>query len=150
MDCSVRFSTLTSLLIRTNITGDWKNVLSIKWIYISLNQITSTTSSPSTTTTTTTTTTGGPGWTITGNMSFAREYHTASILINGLVLVAGGFNSRGCLNSTELYHPSTGTWTTTGNMNFARGYHTASTLANGLVLVAGGSNGNGSLSSTEL
>ena len=38
-------------------------------------------------------------WTITGNMNNARYYHTASVLTNGKVLVAGG----GSLNSAELY-----------------------------------------------
>ncbi|CAF1365480.1 unnamed protein product [Adineta steineri] len=88
---------------------------------------------------------------MTGSMNFARGYHTASILPNGLVLVVGGTNSSGVyFNSTELYNPSTSTWTTTGSMNAGRDIHTASALANGKVLVAGGY-GNGSyLTSAEL
>jgi len=67
-------------------------------------------------------------------MNFVREYHTASILTNGQVLITGGYNSvNGYLNSAELYDPSTGNWTITANMNFAREYHTASILANGTV-----------------
>ena len=47
-------------------------------------------------------------WTITGSMNYARDYHTASILTNGTVLVTGGQSSGGILNIAELYNPSTG------------------------------------------
>ena len=74
-----------------------------------------------------------PGtWTQTGNLNFGRYGHTATLLPNGKVLVAGG------ANSSELYDPSTGTWTQTGNLNFTRSGHTATLLPNGKVLVAGG------------
>ncbi|CAF1006231.1 unnamed protein product [Adineta steineri] len=91
-------------------------------------------------------------WTIIGNMSVAREYHTASTLANGSVLVTGGYNTGSSyLNSAELYNPLTGIWTTTGSMNAARYLHTASTLANGSVLVTGGYNsGSSYLNSAEL
>jgi hypothetical protein len=56
----------------------------------------------------------------TGSMNNARQYHTASVLTNGKVLVAGGSNGGTVLNSAELYDPSTGIWTTTGSMNNAR------------------------------
>ncbi|CAF4371848.1 unnamed protein product, partial [Rotaria magnacalcarata] len=81
-------------------------------------------------------------------MNFVRDSHTASVLSNGTVLVAGGIGST-YLNSAELYDPSTGTWTSTGSMNFGRYGHTASVLANGKVLVAGGI-GSGYLNSSEL
>ncbi|CAF0979756.1 unnamed protein product [Adineta steineri] len=108
-----------------------------------------TTSTTTSSTSTTTTTTAIPKWAPTGNMSVAREYHTASTLANGLVLVVGG-SDPGYLNSAELYNPSTGIWTTTGSMNVARGYHTASILANGSVLVVGGSSIGGYLNTAEL
>ncbi|CAF5173820.1 unnamed protein product, partial [Rotaria sp. Silwood1] len=79
-------------------------------------------------------------WTITGNMNYPRDYHTASVLANGKVLVTGGENLFGLLNTAELYDPSTEIWTTTGNMNSARNLHTASVLTNGKVLIAGGDN----------
>lgn len=41
-------------------------------------------------------------------MAVARYAHIASILSNGKVLVAGGYNGA-YLNSAELYDPSTGT-----------------------------------------
>ncbi|CAF4143887.1 unnamed protein product, partial [Adineta steineri] len=42
-------------------------------------------------------------WTTTGNMNNARVTHTASVLSNGLVLLAGGADNSGSLNSAELY-----------------------------------------------
>ncbi|CAF5116838.1 unnamed protein product [Rotaria sp. Silwood1] len=82
-------------------------------------------------------------------MSTARYQHTASILTNGKVLVAGGYVGSSYLNSAELYDPSTGTWTNTGSMSTARRYHTASELTNGKVLVAAGYSGS-YLKSAEL
>ena len=82
-------------------------------------------------------------------MNIAREVHTASVLINGKVLVSGGWNGV-AVYSAELYDAFTGTWTITGNMNYARDYHTASVLPNGKMLVTGGWNGASYLKSTEL
>ncbi|CAF4216436.1 unnamed protein product, partial [Adineta steineri] len=49
-------------------------------------------------------------WTMTGNMSIGRYGHTASILANGKVLVAGGDDSgNDHPKSAELYNPSTDT-----------------------------------------
>src|SRR5262249_13388760 len=71
---------------------------------------------------------------------------TATLLPNGKVLVAAGYNG---LSSAELYDPASGTWTVTGSLNGRRFNHTASLLPNGTVLVAGGQNG-GPLASTQL
>jgi Immunoglobulin domain/Galactose oxidase, central domain len=90
-------------------------------------------------------------WTATtGNMATARQSHTATLLPNGTVLVAGGSNGSGTLASAEIYNPSTGTWTATGSMGKARGGHTATLLQNGTVLVAGGSGGSGILANSEI
>jgi len=75
--------------------------------------------------------------------------HTATLLSNGKVLVAGGYNGS-WLSSAELYDPSTGTWTATGSMNTGRTAHTATLLPNGKVLVAGGWNAFASVSHAEL
>jgi N-acetylneuraminic acid mutarotase len=78
-------------------------------------------------------------WSSAGSLNTIRSTHTATLLPNGKVLVAGGLGTGGVyLASAELYDPATGTWTVTGSMNFARSEHTATLLPNGKVLVAGG------------
>jgi N-acetylneuraminic acid mutarotase len=82
-------------------------------------------------------------WTLTGSLHAARVQHTATLLQNGQVLVAAGYNeniSPPFLASAELYNPSTGAWTTTGSLHAARIYHTMTLLATGQVLVTGGYN----------
>ncbi len=59
-------------------------------------------------------------WTLTGNMNYARQQHTASVLTNGKVLVTGGYGTSGNLNSVALYDPSTGVWTLIVNMTILR------------------------------
>jgi hypothetical protein len=77
-----------------------------------------------------------PSWKYTGDLSAARTGHTATLLHNGKVLVAGGdIDGKGA----ELYDPATGVWTNTGSLNVARYYHTATLLPSGKVLVTGGS-----------
>jgi N-acetylneuraminic acid mutarotase len=71
-------------------------------------------------------------------MNAARVGHTATLLANGKVLVAGGENSSAGLTSAELYNPATGKWTFTGSMATGRYAHTAVLLSTGQVLVAGG------------
>ena len=53
-------------------------------------------------------------WTATGSMATARYFHTATLLPNGQVLVAGGITAF-TLASAELYDPATGMWTATGS-----------------------------------
>src|SRR5256885_3932366 len=86
-----------------------------------------------------------------GSLATTRAGHTATLLPNGKVLVAGGQGTGvNLLSSAELYDPASGTWSATGSMTTARYLHTATLLPNGKVLVAGGSNGNFSLASAEL
>ncbi|WNG30488.1 kelch-like protein [Cystobacter fuscus] len=79
-----------------------------------------------------------PGWASTGAMSTSREFHTATRLANGKVLVTGGSGWSGTLASAEVYDPATGTWSPTGSMATSRYRHTAALLPNGKVLVMGG------------
>jgi hypothetical protein len=78
-------------------------------------------------------------WTETGSMHVLRTCHTATLLPDGTVLVAGG-SSGAPTRQTEIYDPSTGTWTKTGSMSVARCGHAATLMPDGKVLVVGGSN----------
>lgn len=84
------------------------------------------------------------------NMTAKRAAHTATLLNNGKVLIAGGFVvEENGLMSAELFDPATNTFTSGENMRAARAGHTATLLPNGKVLIAGGYNGD-YLNSAEL
>jgi hypothetical protein len=73
----------------------------------------------------------------TGSMTVPRLLHTATRLLDGKVLVAGGENVDGVLTSAELYDPEVGTFAATGSMLARREQHTATLLADGNVLIVG-------------
>jgi hypothetical protein len=76
-----------------------------------------------------------------GPMNASRYDHTATLLADGRVLVAGGpqlFRNTDDPPTAELYDPATGTWTPTGQLNQGRYQHTATRLTDGNVLVTGG------------
>jgi N-acetylneuraminic acid mutarotase len=78
-------------------------------------------------------------WTLTASMKTGRTIHSATLLPNGKVLVAGG-ELIGDIptNLAELYDPIEGTWSDAAPLNTARQCHTATLLPNGKVLVSGG------------
>src|SRR5882672_9150478 len=75
----------------------------------------------------------------TGSMTVARTAHTATRLLDGRVLIAGGGSA-----SAELYDPTSQTFSVTGSMTLAQDARSATLLANstlpshGKVLMAGG------------
>ena len=75
-------------------------------------------------------------WVLTGNLNAARAGHTATLLPNGMVLVAGG--TADLADSVELYDPATGTWHRAAPLGRSRSWHTATLLSDGKVLVVGG------------
>ena len=83
---------------------------------------------------------GGLGlWSTAASLATGREEHTATLLPNGKVLVAGGTDGRGkVLASAELYDPVRNRWTSAGSMAATRIDQTATLLPSGKVLVAGG------------
>jgi hypothetical protein len=70
-------------------------------------------------------------------MTTARANHTATLLPDGRVLIAGG---NPLMDSAELYDPSTETFTATSSMIEMRILHSATLLSTGKVLIAGGYN----------
>jgi acetyl-CoA carboxylase carboxyltransferase component len=74
----------------------------------------------------------------TGSMTTARSSHTATLLSDGRVLIAGVYAGSVAQTSAELYAPKTGTFSPTGSMATTRTSHTATLLSDGRVLIAGG------------
>ena len=80
-------------------------------------------------------------FTPTGSMTTGRFFHTATLLSDGTVLIAGGSDSGGNAASTaELFDPASKTFAPTGGMTMARFAHSATRLPDGTVLVTGGTN----------
>ncbi len=87
-----------------------------------------------------------------GNMTIGRSGHTATLLKNGKLLIAGGWTGRyNVRRSAELYDPNTGAFTPTGDMIIERAGSIAALLPDGRVLVAGGEDrGENALASAEI
>ena len=77
-------------------------------------------------------------WTTAASLHIARAGHTATLLLDGRVLVTGGCSDIAILNSVELYDPLTNSWSFGHNMTIPRVYHTATRMSNGDVLLIGG------------
>jgi hypothetical protein len=97
-----------------------------------------------------TTLTVSAGFVLTGSLNTARGQQTATLLNNGMVLLAGGAASGSALASAELYNPAIGNFANTGSLNTARDLHTATLLNNAMVLLVGGVGSSSVLASAEL
>jgi hypothetical protein len=71
-------------------------------------------------------------------MGVAHAQHTATLLPDGKVLIAGGGGKSSFAGFVaELFDPATGTFSLTGSMLLPRTSHAATLLPNGEVLVTG-------------
>ncbi|MBI1859461.1 MAG: hypothetical protein HYR96_00905 [Deltaproteobacteria bacterium] len=73
-------------------------------------------------------------------LSSPRAEHTATLLANGSVLLAGGLTTAGGLFTAEIYIPESNQFIETGRMEAGRGAHTATLVNSGDVLIVGGWN----------
>lgn len=79
----------------------------------------------------------------TGQPVLSRSFHTATLMPDGRVLVAGNvelqdYNCYAGMNSAEVYDPVLGSFALTSPMKDRRYAHTSTLLPNGKVLIAGG------------
>jgi hypothetical protein len=83
------------------------------------------------------------GFKSVSNLNAGRWGHSATLLHDGTVFLAGGFDAAGnALGSSEIYQPADGKFVVGPSLAFARGLHTATLLADGRVLVIGGATTN--------
>jgi hypothetical protein len=86
-----------------------------------------------------------------GALSFGREAHTATLMPDGRVFVAGGLQARGLvfMETMEIYDPASDTFATSvSSLLPRRGFHTAEWIESlGSVLIVGGDSGMGELAS---
>jgi hypothetical protein len=80
----------------------------------------------------------GDVFTRTGDLMTGREGMTATRLVDGRVLVAGGSTDGNSVASAEIFDPALGSWAATGSLEGPRRLHGASALGDGRILVSGG------------
>lgn len=99
-------------------------------------------------------------WTLTGDLNVRRALHTATLLPDGTVLVAGGrtctdapptaCNFQHRTNTAEIYDPATGAWTSVAPMAEDRHTTSAALLPDGTVLVPAGFTSQGTSRTAEI
>ena len=78
-------------------------------------------------------------WTSKSALNTARVAAAATVLLDGRVLVTGGYTSGLlALSSAEIYDPDTDAWSSAGSMSTSRVGHKQILLDDGRILVAGG------------
>ena len=77
-------------------------------------------------------------WTTAAPMATSRSLHTSTLLLNGKVLVVGGYDGKQSLTSIEIYDPASKTWSTDAKvLNAARAMHSSTRMNSGDVLIVG-------------
>ena len=86
------------------------------------------------------------------SMALPRAFHTATLLPDGRVLVAGGIDiATGNIRTTiEIYDPTTKQFTVAGTMSIGRYLHTATLTTDGKVVLAGGERSAGQRFTTDI
>ena len=86
-------------------------------------------------------------WERIASMGSARS-DAGAVVVDGKVMVVGGFSGRGFLSSVEVYNPSSNTWQSGPSLQAPRSGMGLAAL-DGAVYVAGGNRGTGRLRSVE-
>jgi hypothetical protein len=88
-------------------------------------------------------------WRTVGNLLDPRELHTATVLPDATVLLAGGFSNGKILDTAEIYLPSRNRFARTGSLHTARFGHTAIAVPSGILVLGGRTSRDRSLATTE-
>lgn len=80
-------------------------------------------------------------FTSSDRMIAPRTNHTATLMGDGRVLIAGGMNAAGMVKISEIFDPTTHSFAEVGDLNDERWGHEALLLQDGKVLVIGGRRG---------
>jgi hypothetical protein len=85
-----------------------------------------------------------------GDLINARSNHTATLLTDGRILIAGGKNGTTSQAHSEIYTYALGSFGSSSNLNTGRYQHTATLLPTGQLVVIGGKSGTGAVQRSEL
>ncbi len=83
-------------------------------------------------------------------LNFARTGHTATLLADGRLLVAGGIDGKSSVAQAEIYDPATSLFDATGSLTQSRTRHSATAISGGRVLIIGGIHDGLAVDSTEV